>query len=111
SLAFGMASLPTYDGTFIATNQDIVIVTINNHTNVFGFPGAPDLPLQANNLGFLDQELALEWVKLNIAHFGGDPNQVTIMARRGQSAGARSVSGLVVWHPIDPPFRAAILFS
>ncbi|KIK55759.1 hypothetical protein GYMLUDRAFT_116080, partial [Collybiopsis luxurians FD-317 M1] len=107
-LVFGTASLPAYDGTSIASNQDIVIVTINYRTNVFGFPGAPDLPLQANNLGFLDQELALEWVKLNIAQFGGDPTRVTIM---GQSAGATSVSGLVVRHPIDPPFRAAILFS
>lgn len=44
-------------------------------SNVFGFPGAPDLPLQENNLGFLDQELALEWVQLNIAKFGGDPEQ------------------------------------
>lgn len=43
--------------------------------NVFGFPGAPDLPLTGNNLGFLDQELALKWVQLNIANFGGDPEQ------------------------------------
>jgi carboxylesterase type B len=84
------------------------ITTHSYRTNVFGFPGAPDLPLQANNLGFLDQELALEWVQLNIAKFGGDPKQITIM---GQSAGGFSVSGMVIRHPIDPPFRAAIIFS
>lgn len=75
SLAFGTASIPAYDGTSIALNQDIIVVTINYRTNVFGFPGAPDLPLTGNNLGYLDQELALEWVQLNIANFGGDPEQ------------------------------------
>ncbi|KAE9397185.1 Carboxylesterase, partial [Gymnopus androsaceus JB14] len=108
SLAFGTASVPLYDGASIALNQDIVVVTINYRTNVFGFPGAPDLPLEENNLGFLDQELALEWVRLNIANFGGDPDQITIM---GQSAGGFSVSGMIIRHPVDPPFRAAIIYS
>lgn len=75
SLAFGTASVPEYDGTSIALNQDIIVVSINYRTNVFGFPGAPDLPLTGNNLGFMDQELALEWVQSNIANFGGDPEQ------------------------------------
>ncbi|KAF9065549.1 Alpha/Beta hydrolase protein [Rhodocollybia butyracea] len=108
SLAFGTGSLLQYDGTSITSNQGIVVVTFNYRTNIFGFPGTPDLPIQANNLGFLDQELALKWVQLNIRQFGGDPEKITIM---GQSAGAVSVSGLVVRHPVDPPFRAAILFS
>ncbi|KAF9074673.1 Alpha/Beta hydrolase protein [Rhodocollybia butyracea] len=108
SLAFGTGSLPEYDGTSIASNQGIVVVSFNYRTNVFGFPGAPELLIQENNLGFLDQELALEWVRLNIRQFGGDPEKITIM---GQSAGGFSVSGLVVRHPIDPPFRAAISFS
>lgn len=75
SLAFGTASVPEYDGTSIALNQDIIVVSINYRTNVFGFPGAPDLPLTGNNLGFMDQELALAWVQSNIANFGGDPEQ------------------------------------
>ncbi|KAF9067069.1 Carboxylesterase [Rhodocollybia butyracea] len=108
SFAFGTASLPEYDGTSIASNQDIVVVTFNYRTNVFGFPGAPDLPLQENNLGMLDQELALQWVQSNIQKFGGDPNQITIM---GQSAGGISVSTFIVRHPVNPPFRAAIIFS
>ncbi|TDL20063.1 alpha/beta-hydrolase [Rickenella mellea] len=108
SLAFGTASLPAYDGTSIATNQDVIIVTINYRTNVFGFPGSPDLPIKGNNLGFLDQELALKWVQLNIANFGGDPKKVTIM---GQSAGSSSVSAAVVRSVSNPPFRAAIMLS
>ncbi|KAF5370184.1 hypothetical protein D9757_010633 [Collybiopsis confluens] len=127
SLAFGTASVPAYDGASITSNQDIVVVTINYRTNVFGFPGTPDLPPAANNLGFLDQELALSWVQQNIAQFGGDPNKITIMvdllflpnyahthyfpSYQGESAGAESVSGLVVRHPVNPPFRAAVLFS
>jgi cholinesterase len=65
----------------LALNQDIIVVTSNYRTNVFGFPGAPDLPLQENNLGFMDQELALQWVRSNILAFGGDPNQITLMVQ------------------------------
>ncbi|KAJ7022064.1 Alpha/Beta hydrolase protein [Mycena alexandri] len=109
ALDFGTASLPTYDGTSFATNQGVVVVSFNYRTNVFGFPGSPDLPLAGNNLGFLDQELALQWVQQNIARFGGDPKQVTIM---GQSAGAQSASYAIQRHsPADAPFRAAIMLS
>ncbi|KAF9049446.1 Alpha/Beta hydrolase protein [Rhodocollybia butyracea] len=108
ALVFGTGSVPLYDGMSLASNQDIVVVTSNYRTNVFGFPGAPDLPLQENNLGFMDQELALQWVRSNIQAFGGDPDRITLM---GQSAGAVSVAEFVSRHPIDPPFRAAILFS
>ncbi|KAJ7456524.1 Carboxylesterase family-domain-containing protein [Mycena latifolia] len=55
AFVFGTGSLPLYDGVSIATNQDIVVVSFNYRTNVFGFPGSPDLPLAGNNLGFLDQ--------------------------------------------------------
>ncbi|KAJ7456536.1 Carboxylesterase [Mycena latifolia] len=109
SFAFGTASIPLYDGASIAANQDIIVVSFNYRTNVFGFPGSPDLSFTENNLGFFDQELALQWVQQNIAQFGGDPNQVTIM---GQSAGAISVSGLLSSHTADnAPFRAAIMLS
>jgi carboxylesterase 2 len=78
---FGTASLPTYDGASFSRNQDIVFVSFNYRTNVFGFPAAQDLPASGNNLGLLDQELALAWVQDNIAQFGGDKNQVTLMVR------------------------------
>ncbi|KAF8198344.1 Alpha/Beta hydrolase protein [Mycena galopus ATCC 62051] len=115
SLAFGTAWTPEYDGASLALNQNIVEVSFNYRTNVFGFPQSPDLPLAGNNLGFLDQELAFTWYQLvpqvqnNIAKFGGDPTQVTIM---GQSAGALSVAAAYVRHPPGTaPFRGAIMLS
>ena len=77
----GTASLPVYDGTSFAKNQDVVFVSFNYRTNVFGFPTASDLPASGNNLGLLDQELALAWVQDNISKFGGDKSKVTLMVR------------------------------
>lgn len=48
---FGTGSLPLYDGTSFAANQDIVVVTSNYRTNVFGFPGSPDIKKSEQNLG------------------------------------------------------------
>ncbi|KAJ7239156.1 Alpha/Beta hydrolase protein [Mycena rebaudengoi] len=108
-LAFGAARDPEYDGASIASNKHIVVVSFNYRLNVFGFPGSADLPLDGNNLGFLDQELAFKWVQQNIARFGGDPQRVTIM---GQSAGSLSVSAAISRHsPSSAPFRAAIMLS
>ncbi|KAF9261784.1 alpha/beta-hydrolase [Marasmius fiardii PR-910] len=111
--AFGIGSPRAYDGTSLAKNQDIVVITFNHCTNVFGFPTAPDLPLTGNNLGFLDQELALNWVRDSIIHFGGNPNQVTIMVRvlfpfslSTQSAGSASVAAA-----IKQGFSAGIMLS
>jgi len=77
---------------------------------VFGFPTASDLPPSRNNLGLVDQELALAWVQDNIAQFGGDPSKVTIM---GQSAGSWSVSLAIARRnsTCTPPFRAGIILS
>ncbi|KAF7327826.1 Carboxylic ester hydrolase [Mycena kentingensis (nom. inval.)] len=102
-------AVPMYDGIGFAQNQGIVFVTFSYRTNVFGFPGSQDLPLEANNLGYMDQELVMKWVQENIAQFGGDPAKVTLL---GESAGALSVSTAVARHtPGTAPFRAAIMFS
>lgn len=77
-------------------------------TNIFGFPGAPELPAGQRNLGLLDQRFALQWTRDNIAQFGGDPEQVTIF---GQSAGAQGVKQLLAQPPSPLPFRAAIMES
>ncbi|KAI9846804.1 MAG: hypothetical protein M1837_003653 [Sclerophora amabilis] len=107
-LTFGNAGQPFYDGSSFAANQDIIVVTANYRTNVFGFPSSPELPETGQNLGFLDQRFALDWVQKNIESFGGDPKKVTVA---GQSAGAESVDALVTSFATDPPFRGAILQS
>ncbi|KAN0126023.1 carboxylic ester hydrolase [Russula decolorans] len=107
---FGTASLPTYDGTYFAKNQDVIFVSFNYRTNVFGFPTSQEFSAPNNNLGLLDQELALTWVQDNIAQFGGDKTMVTLM---GHSAGSWSVSlAITRWKPgVTPPFRAGIMLS
>jgi carboxylesterase type B len=97
--------------TSLALNQSLVVVTSNYRTNVFGFPSSSDpneIGVQGHNLGLLDQDLALQWTKQNIAAFGGDPQRITIM---GQSAGASSVSYMLNRYNSSAPFQSAILFS
>ena len=89
----GDGSEPRYDGESMA-KKGIVVVTCNYRLNIFGFLAHPDLsaesPYKASgNYGLLDQVAALEWVRKNIAAFGGDPARVTIC---GESAGSISVS-------------------
>ncbi|KAF5565093.1 cocaine esterase [Fusarium napiforme] len=108
SFSHGSGSLPYYEGSKMAGYEDLVVVTVNYRTNIFGFPETYDLPKGQWNLGFLDQRLALSWVQDNIAAFGGDPEKVTIF---GESAGGGSVDDLLTAPPDPLPFRAAILQS
>jgi len=79
---------------FVKENPDVILVSIEYRMNIFGFfhlshlPDGKDYP-DAQNLGLLDQLMALKWVHENIAFFGGDPEKVTIF---GQSAGGGSVT-------------------
>ncbi|KUJ13852.1 alpha/beta-hydrolase [Mollisia scopiformis] len=107
-LQFGSGSLITYNGSSFAGFQDVVVVTFNYRTNIFGFSNSPQIPVGQQNSGYLDQRLALQWVQDNIAQFGGDPDQVTIF---GESAGGWSVKQLLAQPPSPLPFRAAILES
>ena len=82
------------NGTRFVEEQDAVVVAPNYRLGPLGFLGhrelrseSPDYP-SAGNYGFLDQRLALEWVRTHIAAFGGDPNRITIA---GASAGGHSV--------------------
>lgn len=87
ALEFGYAGLPAYDGSSFAANQDVIVVTVNYRTNVFGFSNSPEIPNGEQNSGFLDQRKGLQWVQGNIERFGGDPGKVTIF---GESAGGYS---------------------
>jgi para-nitrobenzyl esterase len=91
----GSGSEPIFDGEAFA-KKGVVVVTFNYRTNVFGFLAHPELTRESKhhasgNYGLLDQVAALEWIKRNIAAFGGDRSRVTI---GGESAGAYSVSAL-----------------
>ena len=109
--AFVTGSGSSYDGSEMAQRGDIVVVIINYRVGVLGFVnfgevlGLPDIP---SNLGLRDQIAALEWVRDNIAAFGGDPDRVTI---GGQSAGSMSVSLLLHAKRAWGLFRGAIMQS
>lgn len=101
---FEAGSGATYDGSRFA-RDGIVCVTINYRVGAEGFLYLPDGDA---NLGLLDQVAALEWVRENIAAFGGDPGNVTIF---GQSAGAMSVGTLLSMPRAEGLFRRAIAQS
>jgi para-nitrobenzyl esterase len=85
-----------YDGQSFAANHEVVFVSVNYRLGVFGYlahSALRDEGSPSGNHGLLDQRLALEWVRDNIAAFGGDPGNVTIF---GESAGARNVCFQVV---------------
>lgn len=91
--ATGSGALPLYDGAALAARGEALTVTVNYRLGVMGFLSHPDLAAESGygasgNYGILDQIAALQWVRDNIAAFGGDPERVTIA---GESAGGESV--------------------
>jgi para-nitrobenzyl esterase len=108
----GTGASPEFDGESLA-RQGVVVVTFNYRVGVLGFLATPELSQESGhnasgNYGLLDDIAALQWVKRNIAAFGGDPAAVTI---GGQSAGAGSV-GFMAMSPLARGlFRAGILES
>lgn len=109
--AFVAGSSNMYDGWQLATEGDVVVVTINYRLGVLGFVNfgeALGIPSMPSNLGLRDQVAALEWVRDNIATFGGDPKNVTIC---GESAGSMSVSLLMLAKPARGLFHAGIMQS
>ena len=100
----GQASF--HDMTAMVDEGDVVTVTVNYRLGIFGYLSIDGVA--PANLGLLDQIAALRWVKANIGGFGGDPDDVTIF---GQSAGADSVSWLMVADGVEDLFRRAILQS
>ncbi|MDX2031542.1 MAG: carboxylesterase/lipase family protein [Blastocatellia bacterium] len=89
----GDGSEPRYDGESMA-RKGVVALTVNYRLGVFGFFAHPELTAESprrasGNYALFDQHAALQWVRQNIAAFGGDPNRVTIA---GESAGSIAVS-------------------
>lgn len=92
----GSSSLPYYDGEALA-KKGAVVVSFNYRVGVFGFLAHPDLRAEsphhaAGDYGLLDMVAALQWVRDNIAAFGGNPQRVTIF---GESAGSVAVNYLM----------------
>ncbi|XP_004625958.1 cocaine esterase-like [Octodon degus] len=104
-LIVGMASV--YDGSILAASENVVVVIIQYRLGVLGFFSTGDQHA-SGNWGYLDQVAALRWVQQNIAHFGGNPDRVTIF---GESAGGISVSSLVLSPMSQGLFHAAIMES
>jgi para-nitrobenzyl esterase len=110
--SYGQAANKIYRGHNLAKNHDVVFVGVNHRLNAFGFlgldsAGVPGFTGSAN-AGMLDIVMALEWVRDNIAQFGGDPNNVTIF---GQSGGGAKVSTLLAMPAANGLFHKAIIQS
>jgi len=103
----GIGSDATFDGGPLVSRGDVVVVTINYRVNIFGFLALNDGVVTGNQaLG--DKIIGLEWVKENIAAFGGDPNRVLIF---GQSAGGWSIIDLLKSPKAAGLFHTAVIHS
>ncbi|UYQ65312.1 carboxylesterase/lipase family protein [Streptomyces peucetius] len=110
---FGSSAQPDFDGTVLAREGRMVVVTVNYR---LGFEGFGHVPPDSgtgtgrvpDNRGLLDQIAALRWVRENIGAFGGDPENVTVA---GQSAGATSAACLMVMDRAKGLFRRVIAHS
>ena len=108
----GAGSAPGLDGHNFAKAGDVVLVTLNHRLNVFGHLSLAESGdaryADAGNVGLLDVIAALQWVKQNIAQFGGDPANVSIS---GQSGGASKVAVLMAMPQAQGLFHKAIIQS
>ena len=102
---------PLNDGRHLAAGQDAVVVTVNHRLNAFGYlylarldPRFPD----SGNAGQLDLILALEWVRANIASFGGDPDRVMVF---GQSGGGAKIATMMGMPAAKGLFHRAVTMS
>jgi para-nitrobenzyl esterase len=100
--------LPSYDGENLARTGDVVVVSINHRLNILGYldlSAYGEKYIYSANLSILDMRVALEWVRANIANFGGDPGNVTIF---GQSGGGAKVNTLMAMPSAQGLFHKAI---
>ncbi len=108
----GSGDLPWLDGGNLARKHDVIVVSINHRLNLFGFLYLGDVAgpeyADSGNVGMLDIVAALQWVRRNIAPFGGDPDNVTIF---GQSGGGAKVSVLLAMPAAKGLFHKAIVQS
>lgn len=104
--------LPSYDGERLSHRGDVVVVSVNHRLGILGYLNLAgvfeeDYPSSAN-VGMLDLILALEWIRDNIAQFGGDPGNITLF---GQSGGGYKISTLMIMPKAKGLFHKAIVQS
>ena len=110
-MSVGSASWPLYDFSNLARNNDVVVVGINHRVGLLGFLDLSHLDddfADSGNSGMLDIVASLEWVRDNIAGFGGDPTNVTIF---GESGGGSKVTCLLGMPAARGLFRSAFPMS
>uniref|UniRef100_A0A8D0NXE3 Carboxylesterase type B domain-containing protein n=1 Tax=Sus scrofa TaxID=9823 RepID=A0A8D0NXE3_PIG len=96
-----------FDGSVLAAYGNVIVATLNYRLGVLGFLSTGDQAAKGN-YGLLDQIQALRWLSENIAHFGGDPERITIF---GSGAGASCVNLLILSHHSEGLFQKAIAQS
>jgi para-nitrobenzyl esterase len=111
--ATGSGNGPMYDGSQLARLGDVVVVTVNHRLASFGYvdlvsAGAPEEFKHAGVCGVMDMVAALEWVRDNIASFGGDPARVMVF---GQSGGGAKTSTLLATPAAKGLFHRAAVQS
>ena len=104
--------LLSYDGENLARHHDVVVVTHNHRLNLFGYLNLAEIGgeryASSGNVGMLDIVAVLEWVRDNIANFGGDPAKVLIY---GQSGGGGKVGTLMAMPAAKGLFHRAVVQS
>ncbi|XP_045515695.1 neuroligin-4, Y-linked-like [Pieris brassicae] len=110
--AFEWNSGNVYDGSVLASYAGLVVITINYRLGILGFLNANPIPhvrARVANYGLMDQIAALHWVQQNIALFGGDPGNVTML---GHGSGAACINFLMISPTVMPGlFHRVILLS
>lgn len=108
----GSGSSRGYDGVRLCQRGDVVVVTVNHRLNAFGYGYLGELGgaemADSGNAGDLDMVLSLQWVRDNIAEFGGDPGNVLIF---GESGGGQKVSTLMAMPAAGGLFHKAVVQS
>lgn len=100
-----------YDGLNMCTLGDVVVVSVNHRLNILGYMDLSpfgDKYKNSANAGHADLVASLKWVRENIAHFGGDPENVTLF---GQSGGGMKITGLMQIPAADGLFHKGIIMS
>ena len=112
AFAYGSGNRAVTDGANLARRGDVVVVSVNHRLNICGYLHLDDIGGErfagSGNAGSLDMVRALEWVRDNIAAFGGDPDCVTIF---GESGGGGKVSALLVMPAAKGLFHRAVIQS